>query len=437
MSSKYADEGTIAHALAAMCLQEGTDAAAYVGRVIEAEDYEHSKLSPSGAHRWMRCPGSTALETRIAFVPRKFSLPVTQDMAAGVQIFLDNVRQYASEPSIDLLVEQKLDISEVIGVEDHSGTGDVIILDHRAEELQVHDLKFGRGVLVSAFENEQMLIYAASALRQYAVLMESIKRVRMVIHQPRINEAPDEWDVSVEEVVAFEEKARALAARATAAREECDTDTATWESENLVPGEKQCKFCDAKATCPALARTVAEGVLGDFEALNTSNADTAIKEATTAVRLQDNWQLAHTLTLVPLIEDWCAAVMAHAEAKLLAGEKIAGWKVVQGKKGNRAWSSEDEAEQMLKTFRLKHDEMYEYSVISPTTAEKRAVQLDKNGKPKAGQEEKPIGAKQWEKLCGLIKQADGKPTVVPESDKRPALEIAPAADDFQEVTDAQ
>jgi len=75
---------------------------------------------------------------------------------------------------------------------------------------------------------------------------------------------------------------------------------------------------------------------------------------------------------------------------------------------------------VLKSMRLKHDQMYDYSVISPTAAEKLA---------KAGE----IGPRQWPKLQSLITRSDGKPSVAPESDKRPALVVTPSADDFDDV----
>lgn len=405
--SKYADEGAVAHALAAMCLTENTDAAAYIGRVIECEDGQHHPLSPSGAHRWMACPGSVVLEARGKFTPRSFSLPVTEDMARDVQTYLDNVRQYAAAPGAVLMVEQRLSCEHATGVAGHGGTGDAVVL--LPGEVQVHDLKFGRGVLVEADENQQLMLYALGALELVESLGESVERVRLVIHQPRLSEKPSEWDCSVAWLADFGEKAREAAGLVQRAGNTKTRDE--FEAAFLNPGEKQCRFCDAKATCPALARAVQEGIGADFSDLDAGGAPPPPASL-------DGETLAAKLRVVPMIEAWCSAVAAHAEAELLAGKPVPGFKLVQGRKGSRAWVSKDEAEAEMKRMRLKHDEMYDYSVISPTTAEKRLAK------------EHP---RQWSKLSTLVTQAEGRPTVVPESDKRPALVVTPIADDFSEV----
>jgi uncharacterized protein DUF2800 len=437
-NSKYADEGTVAHALAAMCLSEGKPASAYVGRLIRCDDYEHAQLSPSGAPRWMRCPGSHALETRIKFVPRTFSLQVTDDMAAGVQVYLDNLKKYmrgieftAQDGAVQLMVEQKLPIGHITGEEGATGSGDAVILDLAAFELQVHDLKFGRGVEVDADENEQLALYLLGALEVFGEFCD-FQNFRGVIHQPRITTAPKEYVWSKGELLAFSKAAKAKAEEARNIKANAQGDpqlhAEVWaEAGILVPGDKQCRFCDAKATCPAIAKKVQEEFGATFEDL-----DAKVPPATG--RYDDLDVLAKKYRALELIEGWCKAVAAAFESRMLAGEKHPDWKLVQGKKGNRAWSSTDIAEQTLKSMRLKHYQMYEYSLISPTAAEKLAEQVDKDGKPKPGQEDKPIGARQWKKLLPLITQAPGKPTVVPVSDKRAAIEVKPTAEAFADLT---
>ena len=133
--------------------------------------------------------------------------------------------------------------------------------------------------------------------------------------------------------------------------------------------------------------------------------------------------LAAAMAAVDLIEDWCKAVRAEVERRLLAGVPVPGYKLVEGRRGSRSWASKEEAEATLKSMRLKVEEMYDLSLISPTSAEKLA---------KAG----TIGPRQWPKLQGLITQSNGKPSVAPESDKRPALVMTPPADEFDDLTTA-
>jgi hypothetical protein len=131
--------------------------------------------------------------------------------------------------------------------------------------------------------------------------------------------------------------------------------------------------------------------------------------------------LARVMANASLIEGWVKAVRAEVERRLLAGEPVPGYKLVQGKKGNRQWANPDEAEATLKSMRIKHDQMYDYKLASPTSIEKLAKAEE-------------IGPRQWTKIQTLITQSDGQPSVAPASDKRPALVTSAAASDFDDVT---
>jgi hypothetical protein len=176
----------------------------------------------------------------------------------------------------------------------------------------------------------------------------------------------------------------------------------------LVPGEKQCRFCKAKAVCPALRDEVAEVVSG------SATLDEFVDPDMTT---GDNY-LSVAMSKVDLVEHWCKAVRAEVERRLLAGQTVDGFKLVEGKRGNRKWSSDAEAEALFKSFRLRQDEMYDYSLISPTKAEKLLKDTPKR----------------WEKAEALISRADGKPSVAPATDKRPALAVQSIADDFRDLT---
>lgn len=424
--SKYSDEGTIAHQLAAMCLTEGKDALAYLGRLIEAEDYEHAKLSPSGAKKWMTCPGSHRLEQEAAgeFVERCFSMEVTEAMCEYVQAYADAVRarvkeyELAGAAEVVLMVEQRLPIGHITGEKGATGTGDAIIiavwLDGTAL-IDVGDLKTGMGVEVVAERNEQLQLYALGALEEYGLLYE-ITDARLTIYQPRLRTEPSEWTVPVDELQRFGRHAKERAFHAIQVLNH-EIDGAV--IHHLHPGEHCRKaFCGARATCPKLAEYVQEGVGADFEDITilTTGAEYNGDMSQNTEPLTDA-DLATKMAAVDIIEDWCKAIRAEVERRLLAGTPVPGYKLVQGKRGARAWANTEEAETVLKSMRLKQDEMYEFKLISPTTAEKVL-------------KESP---KRWNRVLPLITQSEGKPSVAPESDKRPALVITPVEDDFDVV----
>jgi hypothetical protein len=176
-----------------------------------------------------------------------------------------------------------------------------------------------------------------------------------------------------------------------------------YNPDKYVPSEKGCQWCRAKAICPALRTSV----MDDFDTVVPETAD------------QDD--LARVMANANLIEGWVKAVRAEVERRLLAGEPVTGYKLVQGKRGNRMWVNPDDAEAALKAMRIKHDQMYDYKLASPTTIEKLAKAEE-------------IGPRQWAKIQALITQSEGQPSVAPESDKRPALVTSAAASDFDDVT---
>jgi hypothetical protein len=354
-----------------MALTDGRDAYAYLGRTITVGQYEFT---------------------------------VDEDMAAYVQVYIEAVRQYAENN--EMMVEQRVEFSDCIGVPESFGTSDAVILTADGEELQVHDLKYGRGVKVDAEKNEQLMLYALGALNEFGMVGD-FQRVRMVIHQPRLSHL-SEWDCTVEQLLAFAQQAREAAAIATSIVDPGES------AVLLTPGEKQCRFCKAKAICPALTAQVLATVSDDFVDVDQPLAP---QLEHVAERTFDNAILGNLLGAVDLIESWCKAIRAKAETELLAGNDVPGFKLVEGRRGARKWGDAEKAEATLKGMRLRVEEMYDLSLISPTTAEK----LHKAGK---------IGPRQWPRLQELITQSEGKPSVAPSSDKRPAITVQPIADEF-------
>jgi hypothetical protein len=411
--SKYADEGTAAHTLLSWCLDADRTAHSYLGVIIEVDGQDGN-------------PGS--------------QWPVTEGMAKAVQTAMDNIHAIVSDGM--LLSEQRVNYSSYLGVAKGQawGTSDVIAL--RGDEGQVHDYKHGMGVEVDADENDQMMLYALGALVVLRAMGEEPTTMRLVIHQPRIKDAPSEWVITVPDLEAW---GHGTARSATITRINAagvhQMAPADWQALYLRPNVKSCKFCRAaKANaCPALQAACLEPIQGSAPASVDEFEAVGIPGKEHIQPTSDAW-LDALYPKLELIEMWGKNVLAEIERRALAGAQFKNCKVVMGKKGNRAWSDPAAAEAALKAMRLKLEEMYDLKLISPTRAGELAPQLGKDGKPKPvkeGQPEPLIGPRQWPKLQALITQADGRPSVVPIDDKRQAITITPVADDFEPVADVE
>ena len=369
--SGYADEGTAAHFLAATCLEADKHPSEFLGLRVLVDKEGGTRFDSEGQYE------------------------VDVDMAGYVNHYVQAVRQQASGGQ-ELAIEVAVPIGNFTGEEDATGTADAIVITDGGE-LQVHDLKYGQGVKVSADRNKQLMLYALGANGLYNMAYE-YDRVRVFIHQPRVSPTASEWSCSLEDLAVFAEEVARASAEIFAG------------SDILEPSEDACRWCRAKTQCPELEAVVQEVTSLDFEDLDKP----------LAVEMNGP-HLGNQMRAVPLVEQWCKAVRAEVERELFAGNPVDGFKVVQGRRGDRAWADKVEAEKLLKdVFRLKTEEMYDLKLISPTTAEKLA---------KAG----TIGPRQWKKVEALVTRADGKPSVAPESDPRPALVLQATTDDFDHV----
>lgn len=381
-SNAYAREGTAAHQVLEWCLRDGMAPLAFLGRIIDVDGDR---------------------------------IEVTDEMADHIDWCLGVIEEYAAGNVV--LPETRVNYSDAIGVEHDQawGTADVIIA--RDDELIVMDLKYGRGVEVSPKGNPQMMLYGLGALAQCDGIMGDFKRVRLVVLQPRVSRKPSEWDCTVDDLRKW---AATEAWNAVEERQQAAQAASLLDEGYLRPGEKQCRFCRAKATCPALRDEVASTAFNSTPASPDEFAEQSVCKPGATGFTSAEW-VAACLSQVDLIEDWCKSIRAEAERRLLAGEDVPGYKVVAGKRGARQWADTAAAEELLrKTFRLPVEKAYDLKLISPTTAEKLF---------KAGD----IGPRQWPKAAELIVQNEGKPHVAPVSDSRPALDIRPIVDDFQSL----
>ena len=399
---------------------------------------KHAKYSPSSAHRWIRCPASLNAESVFPKKDSTYSLEgtaahslaamtllskhktaehfvgqrcpetdieFTTGMAEGVQVYVDSIVEYAGGNY--LVVEKRVDFSHIIDEPDSFGTMDAGILTSDNKELQAHDLKFGQGVAVYADENEQLMLYALGLYDLMDIIydLSELETIRLVIHQPRQGRL-SEWTCTLEELFEFGRKARA-AVLATKAN-----------TPMFIPGEKQCEFCRAKGTCKALAKQVMETVI-EVEEVDFNDLDMDMDIAASKGNLSSltNAELANLFSYADLIHDWVQTLRGTISGKLLEGEEIPGYKLVEGREGNRKWVDEKATEDMLKAMRIPKDDMYERSLISPKTAEKL---LEKNSPRK------------WKKLKPLYTRSAGQPSVAPESDGRPALITKSIDDEFED-----
>lgn len=394
--SRYAAEGTVAHSVMELCLEpctrgehEALDAEGFIGRVFSADGFEFE---------------------------------VDSEMADKVNEFVAHVLMHVDPAAGDiLLVEQQVPIGQITGEEDATGTADVVGITEGGTKLVVLDLKYGRGVRVCASNadgpNEQLCYYGLGALEEQS-LFHDIQFVTLGIGQPRLDHF-DTVELTVEELREQERRLRGIERRCDSA--EADAKAVFFADRYLSPGEEQCKFCKAKAICPALRGEVLDLVgTGQAVAEDFSDLEVASKDDVAFVaEMHDDkggW-LGNLMAKLPLVESWISAVRAEAEAELFAGRPVAGFKLVQGKQGNRAWKDTVEATAVLKAARLKVDQMFDQKLKSPTAMEK--VLKDK---PKV-----------WAKLADHITRSPGQPSVAPESDKRPALDLTAATDDFADL----
>ena len=375
---------------------------------------EHALLSASSAHRWLACPpsavaaeaypnedteytreGTLAHEVAECVARRKvpqlypdidtmeYPEGVTQEMLDCAEAYADYILEQIKTPDAIVLLEQRVDFSP--WVPEGFGTADCIII--QGNTMDVIDYKYGQGVPVSAVDNPQEKLYGLGALNDYGIAYD-IDLIRLHIFQPRINNV-SVFEITAAELMAWAENiVKPIATEAI--RGEGDFAAGEW-----------CKFCPHAGRCQELTRTCSMFV-------ETHNLRTAVP-------VLADWEVAEVLAMEPLITLWLKKVKAQALTTLLDGGTVPGYKVVEGKLGNRKWKDELQVAAALDAAGYGPGEYTETKLLSPAA-------LDKSlGKKRVA-----------ELLTDLIDRSPGAPTIVPASDKRPPLDrLAEAQNDFE------
>ena len=374
---------------------------------------QHAMLSASGAHRWLACPPSARLEAglpestspaaeqgTVAHALAEWKLrrdlhdapairPVsdwidpemeelTSDYVSFVQERLREVGKRCADPVV--LIEQRLDFSHI--VPGGFGTGDCVIIAEPT--LQIIDLKYGQGVLVEAGNNPQLMLYALGALNAFGPLYD-ISEVSVTIYQPRRSNVST-WTIPVTDLEAWAEdtvKPRAVLA-------------ATGEGE-FAPGQ-WCRFCKLSPTCRARAE---------------ANLELARYEFAPPAELSDA-EIANVLTRLPELKAWASDVEAHALSLAVnQGKHWAGFKLVEGR-SIRKYADEEAVAAAAEAAGVT--DIWQQRLKTITALEKQ------------------LGKKRFTEILGdLVIKPPGKPTLVPETDKRPALNTHGAGTEFNPI----
>lgn len=372
---------------------------------------KHAFLSPSGSHRWLNCTPSAMLESEFpggsssaaeegtaahAFcehklkkaLRRRSKRPVSDYDSDEMQEYTDSyvdyvleqlevAKQTCKDPMV--LIEQKVDFSEY--VPDGYGTADCIIVSD--DTLQIIDFKYGIGVLVDAEQNTQLMCYSIGALNIFDSLYD-IKQVTMHIFQPR-RENVQNWTIPADELKAWAENE--LKPKAQMAL--------NGEGE-YHPGE-WCQFCKAAVRCRARAEEKLRLARQEFK-MPPLLTDSEIEEV---------------LTILPDLTKWADGILAYAtDAAVNHGKEWNGFKVVEGR-SVRKYKDEELVAQAAKDH--GYTDIYRQSLITMTDMQKL------------------MGKKQFEQILGdLIVKPQGKPTLVPVTDKRPAMNVTNANNEFKQ-----
>lgn len=375
---------------------------------------KHAYLSASASHRWLACPPSAKLCANILDQASEYAQQGTDchelcaylvEKALGREVIdptenltyydaemqncaeeyrnyvleqIEAAKEFCKDPQV--MIEQRLDFSR--WVENGFGTGDCVIVAD--EVLQIIDYKHGMGVLVSAGDDEhggnsQMMCYALGALEVFGDIYD-INQIKMTIFQPRRDNIST-YTISKDDLLKWADEVLAPTAQLA------------YVGEGEFKAGDHCTFCKVKATCRKRAEYNLELAKYDFEMPATL----------------DDTEIAAILEKVDEMISWGNDIKEYALQQAQSGVHFEGWKVVEGR-SNRKYTDEAAVAFAVKDAGF---DPYEKKLLGVTAMSTL------------------LGKKKFEELLGgLIHKPPGKPALVPESDKRPAMNTA--IDDFKE-----
>lgn len=395
------------------------------------EEKEHSLLSASSSSRWLKCPPSAILckdietntsvyaeegteahelaERKLLLLFKKISQEEynswytmfrarskfwSEEMEEYVNVYVNTVLEQA-EGYTEIYFELRVDYSDIINVPDHKGTCDCAIVF--PDRLTIMDLKYGKGVLVQAEENSQLSLYALAACQTLKI---EVSKIRLMIVQPRL-ENFSSWDTDFATLYKW---------GIGYARERAQL--AIQGKGDFCPGEKQCRFCKLRGSCNARAQAnieEAKEVFGDEHNVGELTIPEQSKALAHQIPLE---KLAIVLEIGPLYSQWFNDVQAYAYQLAMSGIQIPGFKLVQGKT-NRKVDNEEGLVRVLTAQGIPEKELYKEPTLKGL-----------------GELEKLVGKKTFETLSKpFVTKPMGKPTLVPESDKRAPINVSQMAID--------
>lgn len=379
----------------------------------------HSRLPPSSAYRWSECTASVSfIEANAATLPADGSreadegtrahayltaclkhtlgqVPDGPEMKNLMDALVDFIHGLM-RPGDRLLVDQRVPLYYLPS---QRGTLDVCIYGNG--RIIILDLKYGVGVGVYAERNKQLAIYAESQIRVLELVEEYLPEtpVELIIYQPRDRNDPTavrQWSITRGELATFAEEIEVKAQVVLSG-----------EGLEFKAGEA-CKFCRATGICKAYAARGLD-VLPENVDVQIDMVHVAATCPQYVERTLTREQRQRILQSKKAMIEWLDAVENQEVTELLNGAEPQAFKLVEGK-SNRIWADEQKAAKLLLEY-LKHDDIYPpipAEIVSPAQAEKLLKGVDKKI------------------LSPVITKPEGKPTLVPFADKRPALRFNPA-----------